>query len=183
MINMYKSELTNLQQGILNFLFANPTKEFNMLRLSQVLGVSQPAIKKAMPFLAKKDYIKLSKDKESKRYAIFLNRDNPEIIYMKRVKNLDNIYSSGLVKFLFELFPGSTIILFGSYSFGEDTEKSDVDIAVIGSEEKELNLAIYEKAFGRVISINFFNSFREIKDNNLKNNILNGIVLSGSVKL
>ncbi len=183
MVNKYKPELTNLQQGILNLLFVNPTKEFNMFRLSKILSVSQPAVKKAIPLLERKNFIMLEKDKESKRYSVSLNRDNEQIVFMKRAKNIEMVYNSGLISFLFDSFPGSTIILFGSYSKGEDTEKSDIDIAIIGASEKEKNLDKFEKFLEKEIIINFYKSFKEIKDNNLKNNILNGIVLSGSIEL
>jgi predicted nucleotidyltransferase len=183
MVNIYKPELTNLQQGILNLLFIYPTREFNMLRLSQNLEVSQPAIKKALPFLEKKNLIKVIKDKESKRYSITLNRDNSDVIHLKRSENLKIIYISGLVSFLFDSLPGSTIILFGSYSFGEDIETSDIDIAIVGLKEREKDLSKYEKILGREISLNFYNSFNEIKDTNLRNNLLNGVILSGSVKI
>jgi predicted nucleotidyltransferase len=183
MVNKYKPELTNLQQGILKFLFSRPESSFNMIRLSQFLEVSQPAIKKAMPLLEKNNFIKLSRDKESKRYSITLNRDNSEIIYLKRANNLERIYLSKLHSFLYDLFPGTTIILFGSYSRGEDSESSDIDIAIVGMSEKDINLSKFQKEMDRNISLHFYNSFKDIKDENLKNNILNGIVLSGSVKI
>lgn len=183
MVNTYKSELTNLQQGILNFLFVHPTKSFNMIQLSRFLNVSQPAIKKAVPFLQKKNLIKIEKDKESKRYSILLNKDNPKVIFLKRGENLKLIYECGLYDFLFDNFPGATIILFGSYSFGEDTNSSDIDISIMGCNEREVDLTKFEKLLERKISLNFYSSFRGIKDIHLKNNILNGIILSGSVEL
>jgi predicted nucleotidyltransferase len=154
-----------------------------MIRLSQFLEVSQPAIKKAIPPLEKNNFIKLSRDKESKRYSITLNRDNSEVIYLKRANNLERIYLSKLSSFLYDFFPGTTIILFGSYSRGEDSESSDIDISIIGVSEKEINLSKFQKEMERNISLHFYHSFKDIKDENLKNNILNGIVLSGSVKL
>jgi predicted nucleotidyltransferase len=183
MVNIYKPELTNLQQGILSLLFAKPSTSFNMIRLSQFLDVSQPAIKKAIPLLDKKNLIKISQDKESKRYSIILNRDNSEVIYMKRANNLEKIYLSELPSFLFDSIPGTTIILFGSYSRGEDSEDSDIDIAIIGTSEKEIKLSKFQKHLDKNIFLHFYNSFKDIKDENLKNNILNGIVLFGSVKL
>ena len=183
MVNKYKPELTNLQQGIFNLLFANPTKDFNMLRLSQILEVSQPAVKKSLPLLEKKKFVRIYQDKESKRYSVTLNRDNEKIFNMKRAKNLELIYSSDLVSYIFNLFPGCTIILFGSYSKGEDTENSDIDLAIIGSSEKKINVSKFEKFLEREIIFNFYKSFGAIKDNNLKNNLLNGIILSGSIEL
>ncbi len=183
MVNKYKPKLTNLQKGILNFLFENPAKEFNIIRLASYLDVSQPAIKKAISLLQEKEFIKIKKDKVSKRYSIRLNRENSKIFELKRVENLKQIYETGLSYFLFNEFPGATIILFGSYSYGEDTGDSDIDIAIIGTNEKEINLSEYEKKLNREIILNFYKSLKEIKDTHLKNNILNGIVLSGGIGL
>jgi predicted nucleotidyltransferase len=102
---------------------------------------------------------------------------------LKRANNLERIYLSKLSSFLYDFFPGTTIILFGSYSRGEDSESSDIDISIIGVSEKEINLSKFQKEMERNISLHFYHSFKDIKDENLKNNILNGIVLSGSVKL
>ena len=81
-----------------------------------------------------------------------------------------------------EGFPGSTIILFGSYSKGDDTTSSDIDIAIIGVKEKENDLAKFNKILERTITINFYSSFKSIHKN-LLDNILTGILLSGGVEL
>lgn len=101
---------------------------------------------------------------------------------MKRVENLRLIYESGLAEYLSEKFPGSAIIMFGSYSFGEDTTGSDIDIAVIGSAKKVLDMEKFSKILERKILLNFYDSIGEISKN-LRENILNGIVISGGIKL
>src|SRR3989338_412684 len=103
--------------------------------MANILKVSQPAISKALPALEKTSLIKVSKDKNSKRLSIELNRDNPQSIWLKRADNLKQIYESGLVKFIYDAFPGATVILFGSYAFGEDTTTSDIDLAIFGIKE------------------------------------------------
>ena len=182
MVNMYKLKLTNLQQEILRLLFTKAGILLNARNIAKALEVSQPAVSKALPLLQKKDFIIIKKDKESKRLSIEINRDNPLVIELKRVDNLKQIYESGLSKYLYNSFPGATIILFGSYSFGEDTIKSDIDIAIISGSEKDLRLEIFEKLLERKIIINYYKSFKEIR-NELLNNILNGITLKGAVDL
>mgnify|MGYP003987829595 FL=1 len=103
-------------------------------------------------------------------------------MYLKRVDNLKQIYESKLLECLEQEFAGSTIILFGSYSRGEDTENSDTDIAIIGRKEKKINLNKYEKLLDRRINLNFYESFSKIHKN-LKENLFNGIVLSGGIEL
>jgi len=49
-------------------------------------------------------------------------------------------------------------------------------------EDKMLELEKYEKVLNRRININFYDSWKKIHEN-LKNNILNGILLHGGVEL
>ena len=81
-----------------------------------------------------------------------------------------------------EKFPGSTIILFGSYSRGEDLASSDVDLAVIGCSEKKIILKKYEKFLEREIRINFFKNLKKI-EKEFKESLCNGIVFSGGIEL
>ena len=100
---------------------------------------------------------------------------------MKRAENLKLLHESGLVEYLTEKFPGGTIILFGSYAFGEDTPGSDIDIAIIGCSGKALDLTRFEKFLERAIVVQHYN-LSEI-DRNLRSNILNGITLHGMVEV
>jgi len=182
MVNIYEQKLTNLQQGIMRLLFVKSGIKLNALRIAKCLQVSQPAVSKALPLLVKEEYITLEKDKESGRLSIQANYENPKIIPLKRTDNLKLVYESGLANYLEKEFAGGTIILFGSYSKGEDTMKSDMDIAVIGRKDKKVDLAEFEKKLEREININFYDSFKDIHKN-LKENILNGIVLFGGIEL
>lgn len=180
MINMYKSKLTLLQQGILRLLFIKAGISLNARSMAKFLEVSQPAISKSLPLLEKESFIKVSKDKSSKRLSIELNRDDHRVVWLKRADNIKQVYESGLGNFIYEVFPEATVILFGSYAFGEDTVNSDIDLAVIGSKEKEVDLSKFEKILERPIIINYYKSFKSI-ENHLLNNILNGITLKGAI--
>ena len=182
MVNIYKLKLTILQQEILRLLFVKAGMPLNQRQAANLLEVTPPAIMKALPFLEKDDLIIIKQDKESKRWSIELNRDNHKTIQLKMIDNLKQIYESGLADFLRKEFAGGTIILFGSYSRGEDTFNSDIDIAIIGRKEKNIILTEYEKKLERKININFYPSFKEIHKN-LRESILNGILLSGAVDL
>ncbi|MEK6826302.1 MAG: nucleotidyltransferase domain-containing protein [Nanoarchaeota archaeon] len=182
MVNIYKLRLTKLQQEILRLLFVKSGSELNQRQVSKYLDVSQPAVKKALPELKKIGFIKVSKDKESRRLSIKLNGDNHKVMQLKRADNLRQIYESGLADYLEMEFAGATIVLFGSYSRGDDIEKSDIDVAVIGRKEKQIDLSKFEKQLGRNININFYESLNRIHKN-LKENLCNGIVLAGGVEL
>ncbi len=182
MVNIYKLKLTNLQQGILRLLFIKAGISLNQRQIAKSLNVSQPAVMKALPDLEEESLIKIKQDMETKRWSIELNRAHHRVIQLKRADNLKLIYETGLADFLEKEFAGATIILFGSYSKGEDIINSDIDIAVIGRKEKRIDLTKYEKELGRQININFYDSFKKIHKH-LKENLCNGIVLVGGVEL
>lgn len=182
MVNIYKPKLTNLQQGILRLLFVKAGILLNQRQIANFLEVSQPAVIKALPGLEKENLIIAEQDNETKRWAIGLNRDYHKTRQLKRMDNVKLIYEIGLADFLEKEFAGATIVLFGSYSRGEDIANSDIDVAVIGRKDKQIDLTRYEKEIKRKININFYDSFKSIHKH-LKENLCNGIILAGSFEL
>lgn len=181
-MNIYKLKFTKLQQEILRFLFLNTGKNFNQKNIADNLHVSPTAISKSIRILQKNNLIDILKDKESQTLQIELNLENSRVFQLKRAENLKMLYESGLPDLLSESFTGSTIILFGSFAFGEDSKDSDIDIAVIGGREKEINLEKYEKLFSKKIILQFYDHFSGIHKN-LRESLFNGIVLKGGVRL
>jgi len=182
MVNICKLKLTDLQQEILNLLFLKTGTSLNQRQISKFLEVTQPAVMKALPSLGEKGFIKLQKDRQTKRWSIELNRDSHRVMQLKRLDNLRQVYESGLADFLEREFAGATIILFGSYSKGEDIINSDIDIAVIGRKDKLIDVEEYEKVLERKININCYESFKLIHKR-LKENLCNGFILTGGVEL
>jgi|SRR3989344_3426491 len=182
MVNIYKLKLTILQQEILRLLFVKTGTSLNQRQISRALEVTQPAIMKAIPELEEKGLIKIRQDSETKRWSIELNRDNHKTVHLKRADNLKQIYESGLADFLEKEFAGATIILFGSFSKGEDLVNSDIDIAVVGRKDKKIDVANYEKILERAIHISFYDSFRKLH-RNLKESLCNGIIIKGWIEI
>ncbi|MFT4303460.1 MAG: nucleotidyltransferase domain-containing protein [Candidatus Woesearchaeota archaeon] len=182
MVNITKQNLTSLQQQILRVLYKKAGITLNQRQIAKQLNVSSVGVLKALPILEKLNYITIIKDKNTKRYSIELNKNNHNIMQFKRIDNLCQIYEYGLVDFLENEYLGATIILFGSYSRGEDLFNSDIDIAIIGRKEKNINLIVFESKFDRKININYYDSFKNIHKN-LKENLANGIILSGGFEL
>jgi len=171
-----------LQQEILRYLSVKAGVSFNARGLAKPLNRTQAGIVKALPGLEKKGLIKIDKDEDSGRWSIEFNRDNQKAIELKRVENLKMIYEFGIIDFLEDRFPGTVIILFGSYSYGEDTIDSDIDIAIIGTKRKEVDLEKFEKLLEREIRINFYSDFKEVH-RHLRDNLCNGILLIGRIGL
>jgi len=166
---------TDTKERILELLFIFPTRKFHVREISRLIKISAPAISKSVKQLEKEDLIE---SKKKLTYEIWANLSNENFKNMKRIYNFKSIYSSGLFNYLSENFPLDTIIFFGSYSRGDDIEKSDIDIAIIGK-EKKLDLEKFERILKRIINVEFINLKKISKE--LRNSIINGIILNGYI--
>ena len=180
-MDTYKLKWTRLQNEIFRILCIKTGEPLNQRKIANALKVSPTAVAKSLVKMEKEKIITIKK--ESMNFNLVeLNRDNPLAIGLKRAENLKMLYESGMPQFLEEKFPGSSIILFGSYSYGEDTSKSDIDIAIIGVKEKEIDMNKFENILVKEIRINFYDNFK-IVHKHLKENLCNGILLKGGIEL
>jgi predicted nucleotidyltransferase len=177
-----KLKLTKLQSEIFSLLCKRAGLELNQNSIAKELKVSSTAVSKALKTLENENFIIIKRQGTMNLILISLNRDNMKVMQLKRVENLRQIYESGLVDEIEEKFAGATIVLFGSYSRGDDNFRSDIDIAVIGRKNKEIDLSRFEKMLERKIIINFYQTLKEIHKE-LKENICNGITLVGGLEL
>jgi len=177
-----KLKFTRLQSRIFTLLCIKAGSSVNQNSIARELKVSPTAISKAIKYLENQGIAKIEKSKSMNFISIQLNRDNQKVMQLKRAENLKQIYESNLIEELEEKFAGSTIILFGSYSRGDDTITSDIDVAIIGRKERAINLEKFENILARKITLNFYESLASIHKE-LKENLFNGIVLSGGVSL
>ena len=165
------------KEKVLEFFFRNPSKETHLRELSRLLKLSMPTIISVTDDLAKENLI--SKIKSGFITKVYANRESVSFIRKKRMYNFAMTFESGIIEHLLKTYNHpKLIILFGSYSRGDDIEKSDVDIAVITKKKANLDTTQYEKLLGRNISIH------EIDLNDVSEefrlNLANGIVLEGS---
>ena len=187
-MDMYKVKWTRLQSEIFRLFCIKSGVGLNIREIARALNVTPTAVSKSLLVLEKEHIIKVKKHGKMNLVIVEFNRDNARAIQLKRAENLKLIYESGVFDLLYNEFPGCTLILFGSYSRGEDVytgeeeNRSDIDIAVIGAKGKGVGMAKFDKLLERAINLNFYGSWGEIHEN-LKDNLLNGIVLSGGVDL
>ena len=179
-MDIYKLKWTILEQEIFSLLCIKAGEKLSQREVAKILNVSPTAVSNSTKKLKDSNLIKIEKTKTIN--FISFNRDEQKAIELKRAENLRNLYLSGLSDYLEKELAGATVILFGSYSKGEDTNTSDIDIAVIERKDKTIDLEKYEKILNRRININFYDSWKKIHEN-LKNYILNGILLHGGVEL
>ncbi|MFW5983174.1 MAG: nucleotidyltransferase domain-containing protein [bacterium] len=170
---------TILSQKIFSLLCKRAGENLSQREIALKLKVSPTAVSKSIKRLQNQDIVNISVTKTINFISL---SNNQKTLQLKMIENIKIFYISGLAEFLSEKLAGSTIILFGSYLRGEDTINSDIDIAVIGRKPKNLQLKKFEEEILRKININFYPSWKDIHKN-LKNNILNGLVIHGSVRL
>lgn len=164
---------------ILKIFLDNPTESFRLRELSRLSKIAPPSVMNYLKNFEEQELIK----KYEKRGIPFYQalRDNENFKIYKRLSILFELHESSLVDFLWDNLNPDAIILYGSCALGEDTEKSDIDL-FIQAPEKNLNLKKYEKFLGKEINIFYEFKFSKLS-NELKNNILNGIVLKGYIKV
>jgi predicted nucleotidyltransferase len=179
-MDTYKLEWTILETKIFSLLCIKAGEKLSQREIAKILQVSPTAVANSIKRLKQSNLIEVEITRTAN--LISFNRGERKACELKRVENLKNIYTSGLSEYLERELAGGTVILFGSYGRGEDTNTSDMDIAVIERKDKMLELEKYERILNRKINVNFYESWKKIHEH-LKNNILNGIVLHGSIEL
>src|SRR3989339_573627 len=162
--------------------FVEHTKKHYLKEISQKIKVAHTSIIKILLNLQKEKIINRIEKKYGKRNFPFFvaNINNDEFKILKKINNLKSVYYSGIINFLELNFMPKSIILFGSYSRGEDIEGSDIDL-FLETKEEEINLIRFEKILSRKINIYFKEDINECSKE-LQNNILNGILLKGELE-
>lgn len=164
---------------ILQEFFDFPRKNFHMREISRRTNITQPSVTNHLRALVKEKFI--IREIKGIYPAFRANRDAELFRLYKKLDLIQRVYQTGLLDYVYDACIPDVIILFGSASRGEDTEESDVDL-FIQAKEKKLDLKKYEKVLKRKISLLFEENFSRLSKE-LKNNILNGIVLKGYIKV
>lgn len=157
----------------------SPTKEFSVRGLARELKLSHATI---FPHIDALQRLALVKRKETTLYPTYLaNTEGPKYKFYKRNWLISRIMESGLIDYIQKETLPSSIILFGSGAKATFTEKSDIDIFVESNEVK-LDLGKHEKKLNHKINLLFEQNISNLSKE-LRNNIINGIILYGFVKI
>ena len=180
MVKSCKKKLTVVEQEIMSLLCLRVGSPINQRGIANIIGYSSPSVARGLSVLGKIGLINVERDRLMNLVMVELNRDSRDAILYKRLENIRLVYESGVIDFLSENFPGCVVILFGSYSYGEDSVSSDVDIAVVGAKRRCLDFKKYEKILNRNISVNFYDDFNSISAE-IKGSLCNGVNLAGGL--
>lgn len=156
-----------------------PMEDFRLRELSRISGISPPSVMNYLKEFENEELIRTYHKRGIPIYRACI--DNKKFREYEKLSILFELNNSGLVDFLWQKLSPEAIILYGSYAKGESTDESDVDIFIIGK-EKKLDLNHFEKKLNKKIHIMFEDSPKKIP-NELKNNLVNGVVLRGYFKL
>ena len=155
-----------------------PTESFRLREIARLTKISPPSV---MIYLKEFEYEGLIK-RQIKRQIPFYTaiRDDSNFILYKKISIFYELNHTGLVDYLWDKLSPEAIVLYGSFSKGESVENSDVDLFILGK-NKDLKLTEFEKRLNKKIHLLFKESLKETPKE-LKNNILNGIILKGYIK-
>ena len=159
--------------------FLSPTKEHYLMDISRNIGLAHTSVKKNLDKLVKLGLLtEIIERKGTRKFPLYkANADNKLFKRHKIIYNISSILESNLIEFIEEKLAPRAIVLFGSYVRGEDMESSDIDLFVECKNE-ELNPEKFEKKLSRKIELHFNENFTSYPKE-LKNSIINGVVLSG----
>ncbi len=167
----------NNTHKLLEMFFDSPTREFHIRELSRITKISAPTILLAVKELEKHRLLTVHKKGNLK---IVKASSTTAFYRSKRVRNMEKIYESGIIDYLINEYENpKAIILFGSFSRGDDIGTSDVDIAVLTTMRKELDLKSFEKSLVRKISVHEVDIKKISKE--FYNNLINGILMEGAI--
>lgn len=165
---------------VLQPFFSDPDRDNIGLReISKLIGLSPSSVKIHLDRFVKDDILKKGDFRSMPIY--WAHQADERFRYLKKLNTINKLYTTGVIEHLANVCQPDVIILFGSASRGEDMKESDIDL-YIQSEEKKLELKEFEKQLQRKIQLHFYTHFNKLSPE-LKNNILNGIILSGYLKI
>lgn len=189
LLQIKRAELFELREAYLKaiyWFFSFPQSEIGLNDLSEALSISKTTAKRVVLQLMEEGFLK--RDIIGKVWRISCDPSHHYNYTRKIAYNLTLIYESAILKAIHDRIRSPrAIILFGSYRKGDDTEKSDLDIAVevIGNEDLKIEPLgmLPNLGFRKDILVNMHIFSRNKIDLNLFANVANGIVLEGFLEV
>ncbi|MBI4144236.1 nucleotidyltransferase domain-containing protein [Candidatus Woesearchaeota archaeon] len=171
----------NIKQKLKEYFFLNPIAKLRVRQLERTVGVPLPSVIRYVKELEKERILTRITFQNTVFYTA--DRTSSSFLSEKKLFNLHSVYASGILNFLINEYHNPIIILFGSYARGEDTENSDVDLYVETHKRSASDLSSFEKKLSRPIQLFLYKNLSEIRNKELSNNIVNGIVLNGFLEV
>ena len=153
--------------------FENCYDRISVRQYARLVRISPPTASSLLKRFEKDGLLMKEKDRN---YIMFsANKKGKDFIMLSRIywqKRLGELTEAA------EESGATAAVLFGSLSKAEARSESDIDLAVFGSEK--INLKQFEEKIGREIHAFWYDSMKDTGE--LRNNIINGHILSGELK-
>ena len=162
---------------VLKVFLYNPTESFRLRELSRKVGIAPLSISNYLWEFEKGGLIKVHTKDKIRFYTA--QRDNTLFSRYQKLSIQYELYESGVIDKIWDELHPEFVILYGSYAKGEAIEGSDIDLFIM-CKEKNINLQEYEKKLGKRIHLMF--KIGDKIPNELKNNLVNGIIMKGYFK-
>ncbi len=170
-----------IKDSIREYFFLNPATKLRIRHIEKTMNLSLPSVIRYCKELKEEGILTTVKIGNVVFYTA--NRGGDKFLLEKKLFNIKQIYLSGIIGYLRRELGNPAVVLFGSYSRGEDTAESDIDLYVQTLSKKSINLRQYEKTLKRRIQIFRYKNIREVPNTHLANNIVNGIVVNGFIEV
>ncbi len=160
----------------------NPKEGFTVRWIAKQINLAPTSVKLHLNELSKEDKegFPLIRREKGHLYPMYWPNKNSNVF--KFYKKMDMLFRiQDVTQHLYDVCNPQVIILFGSACRGEDDALSDIDIFLL-CKEKHVDVKKYELALKRKISLHFAENLNKIPKE-LRNNIINGIVLKGYIKV
>jgi len=171
----------DIKKLIKRYFYLHPTAKLRVRGIEREAKVPLPSVIRYVKDLESEGILKKNILGDVVFYSA--NRSSPNFLRKKASFNLNELFESGLVDSLIENFSNPIVICFGSYAKGEDIESSDIDIYLETQSKKGIDLSTYEKKLSRKIHVFKHRSIRRIKNKELMNNVVNGVILNGFLEV
>lgn len=167
---------------VLKVFFGDPLPKggFYLREIGRLAKLAPKSVGIYLDELAKEGLVVKEPHRAHNYPVYYANRDNESFRLYKKLDLLASLHETGIVDILYDRFSPECIVLFGSGSRGEDLKESDIDLFIEAKEQKT-DLSRFEKKLGRKINL-FFNANFQESSPELKNSIVNGVVLKGYIK-
>ena len=177
-----REEISGAYNKVMQWFFAYPNAEMSLSDISERLRIAKTTANRIIGLLVKEGF--LLKKVAGKTWRLSCNQQHPYNVTRKIAYNLLLIYESRILEAVHEQIESPrAIVLFGSYRKGDDTEESDIDIAVEVLDSRELRIytlgSIPQLGYRKSVKVNLHVFSRNKIDLNLFSNIANGIALQG----
>jgi predicted nucleotidyltransferase len=164
---------------VMELFFKFPHRNFHIREIARLTGLSSTGVIKIVKRLNKEKLLVTHKRKNIEEIKPDFNG---RFLLIKRLYNIYSLYDTSFIDFIKKYYEmPQAIILFGSYSDGTDTERSDIDIAIISNKKGSPYFKKFEDKLARKINMHLIDLDKTEKE--FKNSLSNGIILEGFMEI